>query len=223
MSYLKRYAAPRSWQLLRKENAYVMRPSPGAHPLEHSMPIGMLLKRLGYASTTKEARRVMLTTEVMVDGRRIRDHKFPVGLMDTITLLNADEHFRVWIDGKARIILHKIDGKQAKSKPCRVLGKRVIKGGKLQLNLSGGRNALMDKSDVAIGDTVVMELPSQKITDTLKLEKGAIILLTAGRHAGSVGKVEDIAEERVRFAIADRSEQTLTSYAFVIPAGMIKQ
>ena len=223
MSYLKRYAAPNSWQLLRKENAYVMRPSPGAHLMEQSMPIGLLLKRLGHASTTKEARLIMLKTEVLVDGRRIKDYKFPVGLMDVVSLLNANEHYRVLIDNKARIILNKVDVKATKTKPCRVLGKRMIVGGKLQLNLSGGRNLLTDKKDIKTGDTVVLDLPSQKISDTLKLEKGAKILLTAGKHAGVIGIVEDIADERIRFSVNDQTEQTLTEYAFVIPEGIISQ
>ncbi|MEK6822693.1 MAG: 30S ribosomal protein S4e [Nanoarchaeota archaeon] len=222
-SYLKRYAAPRSWTLLRKETKYVMKSSPGAHAMEHSMPIGMLLKSLGHASTTKEAGLIMRNSNVLIDGRRIKDHKFALGLMDTVTLKESGEHYRVVIDDKARIMLAKISGKDAASKACRVLGKTVIKGGKLQLNLSGGRCVITDKKDLSVGDTVMLSLPDQKITSTLKLEKDATILLTAGRHAGTIGTVEDITEERIRYATKDGSEQTLTDYAFVIPEGMITQ
>jgi len=221
MSYLKRYAAPRSWQILRKENAYVMRPSPGGHPAADSVPIGLLLKRLGHASTTKEVGLVMRNTKVMIDGRRIRDFHFPVGIMDTISLIDANEHYRVLIDTKARIVLEKIDANKAGSKPCRVLGKTVIKSGKLQLNVSDGRNIITDAKDIKVGDTVVISLPGQKITSALKLEKGARILLTAGRHAGTVGVVDEITSDRIRYTSGDESEQTLTDYAFVIPEGIM--
>lgn len=219
MSYLKRYAAPRSWTLLRKENVYVARPAPGAHPKEKSMPLLLVLKRLGHASTTKEARIILRRTLVLVDGRRITDHHFSVGLMDTISLVGADEHYRVLIDGKARIVLQKTAEKDVKSKPCRVLGKTLVKGGKMQLAVSGGRSILTDRKDIDTGDTVVIGLPKQAITGTIKLEKGATILLTAGRHAGTVGVVEDIEKDRIRYRAGDASEQTLTAYAFAIPEG----
>lgn len=221
MSYLKRYAAPRSWTLLRKENAYIVNPAPGAHPKERSVPLSLLLKQLGHASTTKEARLIMRKSLVLVDGRRITDHHFSVGLMDIVSLVGANEHYRVLIDDKARITLHKITEKETKSKPCRVLGKRVVKGGKLQLNVSGGRNILTDNKDIKTGDTVIIGLPKQTVTDTLTLEKGATILLTAGRHAGTVGTVEEINEKRIRYRVGDTSEQTLTDYAFVIPEGLM--
>ena len=57
--HLKSYAAPKSWTLLRKITKWILRPQPGKHPLERSLPVGILLKQLGIAQTTREAKKIV--------------------------------------------------------------------------------------------------------------------------------------------------------------------
>ncbi len=219
-TYLKRYAAPRSWTLLRKENTYVMKTRPGPHPAEQSVPLAMLLKQLGHASTTGEAKKILQRQTVIIDGRRIRDYRFPVGLMDVLSLPAAEETYRMTLDLKGRLALTKITKKET-VKPCRIVGKRVIPGGKTQLNLFDGRNVLVDKTDVKVGDTLVIELPAQKAGDALPLKPGATILLTAGKHVGKIGKVDNVGPAQITFTVGGASERTLKQYAFVVPEGLL--
>jgi small subunit ribosomal protein S4e len=219
-NYLKRYAAPRSWTLLRKEKAYIVKTRPGPHPLEQSMPLGLLLKQLGHAGTTPEAKKILQRQVVIVDGRRIRDHRFPVGLMDVISLPAAEESYRMTLDTKGRLMLNKVD-KKTTMKPCRVIGKRTITGGKTQLNLVDGRNVLTDKTDVRVGDTVVLELPKQRVMEALPLKAGSTILLTAGKHVGKTGTVDAVGPEQITFTVGVASERTLKRYAFVVPEGLL--
>lgn len=218
--YLKRYTAPRSWTILRKEYAYITKPSPGAHAIEDGMPLSVFLKILGQASTTGEAKRICDTTKVLVDGKRIRDHRFALGLMDVLSLADGSHH-RIVLDSKGRLVAKSVDAKHAASKPCSVLGKTVINGGKLQLNLSGGRVIITDKKDVKVGDTVILALPKQSITHVLPLKKGAKILLTGGKHIGTVGTVDSIQAELVHYDHHGKQEQTRKIYAFVVPEGVL--
>lgn len=219
-NYLKRYAAPRSWTLLRKETAYVMKTQPGPHGAEQSVPLGLLLKQLGHASTTLEVKKILQRQVVIIDGRRVKDYRFPVGLMDVLSLPAAEETYRMTLDLKGRLQLVKAAKKQT-IKPCRVIGKRAISGGKLQLNLFDGRNVLTDKSDVQVGDTLVLELPAQRVGDALALKAGATILLTAGKHVGKIGKVDSVGPEQITFTVSGASERTLKQYAFVVPEGLL--
>jgi small subunit ribosomal protein S4e len=219
-NYLKRYAAPRSWTLLRKETTYVMKTRPGPHGAQESVPLGMLLKQLGHATTTSEAKKILQRQTVIIDGRRVKDHRFPVGLMDVLSLPAVEESYRMTLDQKGRLVLVKAD-KKTTIKPCRVIGKRAISGGKLQLNLFDGRNVLTDKSDVRVGDTLVLELPAQRVGDALALKPGATILLIAGKHVGKIGKVDSVGPEQITFTASGASERTLKQYAFVMPEGLL--
>ncbi len=217
--YLKRYAAPRSWTLLRKQYAYITKPSAGPHAIEKSMPLSQFIKILGFAETGKETKKLLNTQLVLVDGRRVKNIKLPIGLMDVISVPAVSKHFRALMDKKGRIVLSKIEEKEATTKACRVLGKKKVRGGKINLSLSGGRSLLGDDS-AKVGDTIVLTLPGQKVISTLKLEPGANILLTAGRHAGEKGKVEDVSAGLVKYKTADGSARTKKEYAFVIPEEM---
>ena len=85
-----------------------------------------------------------------------------------------------------------------------------------KLNLSGNKNVLIDKDDYKVGDTVLLELPSQKISLHLKFEKGAMIFLTGGKHMGAKGVIESIEGNKVLYKDGKTTVETLKKYAFVI-------
>ena len=223
-AHMKRLSAPKSWAILRKAETFITRTHPGAHTHSLSVPLALLLKQAGFAKTTKEAKKILLRKQVLVDGRRVKDHRFSVGLMDIVSFPDIDQHFRLLIDTKGRIML-----KQAKDKTTKistVIGKTILKKGKTQVNLKDGRNILV-KDSYKVGDSVVITLPSQKITKHLKFEKGAHILLTGGKHIGHLGTIDTIAGKMITYKNKQGNVlQTLKEYAFVINKdieGLMKQ
>ena len=79
--------------------------------------------------------------------------------------------------------------KTANEKPCKVVGKTILKNKKMQLNLYDGKNIITDQK-VAVADTVLIDLKNKKITKVLALDKNATVLIIRGKHAGETGKVE---------------------------------
>ncbi|OYT47886.1 MAG: 30S ribosomal protein S4e, partial [Desulfurococcales archaeon ex4484_42] len=58
--HLKRLAAPDFWPILKKEYVWTVKPSPGPHPIERSIPLLIIVRDiLGYAETAREARRLI--------------------------------------------------------------------------------------------------------------------------------------------------------------------
>jgi len=217
-SHLKRFATPTTWKIKKKGITFIARPKPGAHPMRLSLPLSVLMKdMLKCAQTTREVKKLLKFKEVLVDGRRVHDHHFPVGLMDVVTLKLAKEHYRVVFDEKGSLTTIKIDEKESKLKLSRVKKKTTLKGGKMQINLSDSRNIIVDKGDYKLGDSLAIELPSQKIANHFKLEKGAAILLIAGKHIAEIGVVEKAGA----YVITYKNEKgdiktTSKKYAFVI-------
>jgi small subunit ribosomal protein S4e len=217
-SHLKRLAAPKTWNIERKTTKYIARPLPGAHPFEYSMPISLAIRELiRICRTAKEAKRIIKHKDVFVDKVKRSNHKYPVGFMDVVEFPQLEEQYRILIDEKGRLIAVKADKKEAGLKLSKIRSKTKISGGKTQINLSDGRNIIADKDTYSVGDTLVISLPDQKITDTLKFEKGALAILIGGKHAGAVAKLEEISGAKIIIKGAKNQRfETAREYAFVV-------
>jgi len=191
--HLKRLPAPRTWSIPRKTDFWVVRPSPGPHPISESVPLGSILRdMLKVCDTAREAYHILNNRGVLVDGRVITDAKFPVGLMDVLTLKETKAHYRMLVNTRGRMSLVAIEESEANWKLCRVEDKTTVRGGKTQINLHDGRNILLPKDAYKTGATLRIHVPDQKVVEHYELGKGAPVLVTAGRHVGEIAHVQEV-------------------------------
>ena len=216
-NHLKRLAAPKTWSIKRKGLKFVTKPVPGPHNSNTYMPINVLLKEiLGYANTAREVKKILNNSEVKIDGNVRKELRFPVGIFDTIEFTKLIEYFRVILNKKNKLDLIKIKKDEALLKPCKIIGKTMVRG-KLQLNLFDSSNIIVDNDPYRVGDTVLLSLPAKKIEQHLKLEKKSTIFLTGGKHIGEIGNVEDIIENKIIYKDQKGNIiETSKRHAFVI-------
>lgn len=214
--HLKRVSAPRTWNVLRKTTKYITKPLPGPHRLEESLPVVIVLKQLGHVKTNAEAKKLLRAHQVLVDGRRVSDNKAQVGILDTLALPASQEYYRFVFDAKGRLQFIPISKEEAGVKPCKVVDKRMLKGGKLQYNLSGGRNILADKNLASTGDTLLIEVPGQKVVEKITFEKGALVYLLGGKHIGKVGVLDKVENGEITLVADGQSVTTAKKHAIVI-------
>ena len=188
--------------------------------MEEGMPLGVFMREaFGLAKTRKEVRQILHHKNVLVDGKRRKEQNFLVGLFDVVEFSDINAYHRITINSKGKIDTIAIEKSEAGLKPCRIIGKSLVKG-KVQLNLSDGRNMLADKDSYKTGDTLIIEIPKQAIKKHLKLEKKSVVFLTGGKYLGHVGTVEGISGERLMFKTEDgQIAETKKDYAFVIGEG----
>lgn len=220
--HLKRYKAPKTWPIHPKEDTWTVKPSAGAHSIDDALPLTLVIRDiLGSADNSREAKRIINSGNVLVDGRVVKDYKFPVGFMDIIEIPKTGEIYRVLLDNKGRLQLKEIDN--GDSKLCQVVNKTTIKGGKTQLNLHDAKNIIVDETDLNVGDVVVISIPEQDIKESLPLEVGATVLVTGGKHTGEIGKVSEIIinqSSNPNTILIENNKKdeflTLKDYAFVV-------
>jgi small subunit ribosomal protein S4e len=221
---MKREKTPTFWPIHRKEHVWAVRPSPGPHPIEASIPLLVILRdMLGYAKTRKEAKRLIKGGKILVDGRPRRDERFPVGLMDVVEIPDTAEAFRMLPAKGRRFMLHPIKGEEREFKLCRIIDKTTLKGGRTQLNLHDGRNIHLQNGgdEYKVNDVLKLVIPSQEILDHIQFEPGILALVVGGRSMGAVGKLKEIGSEpgRWRTAALETREgevRTLLRYIFAI-------
>ena len=226
-NHLKRIAAPQTWRIARKKSTFITRPKPGAHSRAHSISLSILMRELTKVTkSSKEVKYVIHKKEVLVDGTKRHDPKLPVGIMDVVEFPQLAETFRVSLDEKGKLNAIPISDKEKNLKVCMIVNKQWIKlkglknkGTKLQIQLNDGRNILLDddKAGYKTGDSLLLEVPSQKIKECLKFEKGAIVFLLGGKHAGSLGLIEEIFDKNIIFQTQSNEKyETSKKYAFIV-------
>ena len=198
---LKALAAPKFWPILRKHYKWAVKPRPGPHPAERSLPLLLVVRNvLGYAETAREARKLISEGHFKVDGRVRKDYKYPVGFMDVIEVVDTGETFRFIPYPVKFFKLHPIPREEASIKPVRIENKTTVRGGHIQLNMHDGRNILVRVKDprnpvedvYKTMDTLVITVPGQEIRDHLKFGEGMLSIIMGGRNVGRVGRIVSV-------------------------------
>lgn len=217
-NHLKRIAAPKTWNIERKESRFIMRPLPGPHALKQGMPLSLLLREVvKVAKTTKEAKQIINIKDVFVDKRKRTEEKFPVGLMDIVEFPQLEAQYRVLLDRKGQLNAVPASEKESTLKLARVEDKIRSKGGRTTVRLSGGRTLTVDKDSYKVGDSLLITLPDQNVQEHFKLENGALVLLIGGKRAGKTAQVEEIGKNKIILKLSKTERfETLKKYAFVI-------
>jgi small subunit ribosomal protein S4e len=208
MAHITRFEAPWFLKVSKKEYKWVVRASPGPHSLQRSIPLAVLIRDyLNYAKTLKEAKRVISSGIVYVDGRPRKNYKYPVGLMDVIYLKGAEKYYRIVPDIHRVLMPVEISKDEATYKLVRIVNKTTVKSGKIQLNLEDGRNILLSAEEARnykTFETLKIEIPSQKVLDKYELTNGNYAVIIGGRNVGNHGNVDDVAWasfKRVKYTI----------------------
>ncbi len=200
--HLKRLAAPVVFNIPVKEKKFAPRPVPGPHPLEYSVPLLVIVRDwLKYASTAREAEKIIFQGKLLVDGRVVKEPRFPVGLMDVLSIPETGEIYRMLPVYRRGLRLIEIDRSESGFKIGLIVRKQHVKGGALQFTLHDGRNVLVKnptEKDRAIGtwDSFQISIPENKVLAHLPFDVGRYALIYRGSRAGLHGPIVDY--ERVR-------------------------
>lgn len=220
-NHLKRINAPKRWNVLRKSYKFITRPNPG-RDLSLSVSLNTVLKELlKKTKTTKESKYLIKEKGVLVNGKRYYDEKFPVGFLDVVGFPSLKEYYRLLVNEKNKLFMLKISEEEAKLKLSKVLDKKQLSKDVEQINCSDGRNFISKSTEpfsreVNTNDSLLYTLPDQKIKQVLKLEKGALVYLYKGKHAGQLVVIDDFKGNNIVFKINKGVFETKKAYAFVV-------
>ena len=221
MTHLKRINAPKSWPVERKVNKFITKPSPGTHKLEDSMPLGVILREiLKIGKKKRDIKLILNNKNVLVDNKVRKVFDFAVGIFDSLSIPELHKHYRILYNKKGKLDLVETTKEDTEHKTCKVIGKTIMKKGKIQLNLSDSQNLIIEKNNYKVRDSVVIK--DNKIIKHLKFEKDSLVYLTGGKHIGNKGKVVEIkkypgiSKDILVFKIDNEVHETLADYAYVI-------
>ena len=151
--------------------------------------------------------------------------------MDVLQIEGAEQIFRILPKPNRGLTPTPISSKEAGFKLCKIIGKRNIEGGKLQLNLHDGRTIIVSsqsprqktETEFAPGGAMQIGLPKQNMMGMVPFQTGALGLVIDGRNQGIFGKITTITlgtHARPKIVkIETATEAFDTPAEYVIPVG----
>ncbi|ORD95127.1 ribosomal prt S4 [Enterospora canceri] len=201
--HLKRLAAPTKWGLTKSIGKYAIRPLPGTHCKELSIPMHYILtKFLKLAHTSKEVHYIIENGLVVVNHKRILNHKSVVGLFDVISVLKSNEHYRLILGVNRKFKLQKVSSEEAKYRLSKVKSKGFdkIKLGEKEVEVpmtrtTCGYNFRLADPSIDLNNTVKIDIVGNKLIESYKFEKGSIVFIYSGSNTGRVGTIKSMEKQ----------------------------
>lgn len=185
----KRLSAPKHWMLSKIGGIWATKPSRGPHKFRECIPLNLILRnKLKLALNGREAKSIVNHKDgnIAIDGKIRKDHKFPVGFMDVITILKTKSYYRVLLDCKGRYGLHKISNNEGEYKLCKVKQRAMGPKGIPYIITHDGRTIRFPNPAIKAQDTVRINLRNGEITDFYKFEEGCQVMVKGGNNIGRV-------------------------------------
>ena len=205
--YLKRSNVPKKWPLPRKGSKYLVRPS---QDREGGLPLLIVLRDImELAQNRKEVKKLLNLGKIKVNNNEIDSVNYTIKLFDVLDL--DGKKFKLVLEDK-KFSIKEVKGKESGQKVAKVIGKKILKGGKKQVNLSDGRNYETDKK-TKVGDSVLVDLKKSEIKKVLALEKGQKVLFISGKNMGKKGEVKDVGD---KIMVKLDSEETETNKESIV-------
>lgn len=192
---IKRLALPRTRSELKKTSSWAIRPKPGPHPLDRSIPLGTLLRDgLRVSGNAKETRRILESGHVLVNGQPRKSRQFGVGLFDVVMLAEGKAYFRMILDSKGRLTAIPIEKPEAHFSVQKVVAKKTLKGKRFQLTTNAGFTFVEKTPKIRPGWSLKIDLEKMEIVDSFEMKKGNAAYIIGGTHTGTVAMIESVAE-----------------------------
>ncbi len=184
--HIIRLASSKYMKLERKVAPYVAKPLPGRHTGATSISIGTVLReKLKEVGTLREAEIILESGAVKVNGKVVKESKFPVGFGDSIELLPSKEHYKVTVAPGGAFALAKHD----KQHLFKVVRKYIAQGNKIMIQLHDG-TILPGTKEIRVNDSV--EIKAGKVERTIHLDSGQKCFVINGQHASETGTIKQI-------------------------------
>ena len=189
MAHMNRKSVGKFWSIPKKGTKYV---AVASYNKYDSIPLVVVMRDiLKIVRNKKELKGLLNEKQVLINHKEIRETNYPINLFDVINF--ANKNFKASLSEKKKMIFEEVSDKEAETKIFKIINKKLLRKGKIQLNLMQGKNIISDEK-AKTGDSVILNLKENKIVKILSMEKGKTGFALKGKHMGSIGEIVDIME-----------------------------
>ncbi len=151
--------------------------------VNNAVPVVLAIRdMLHLAQTAREVREMIKQRLLKINGRTVYHLNESIQLF---SILEADKPYVLTLLPTKRFSLQ--ETKMAKGRMGKIIGKRLVKDGKLQYSLHDG-TSIASKEKWSVGDTLYLDLKN-KVKSHVALQKGSSVFVISGKYTGLQGTV----------------------------------
>ena len=136
--HLKRQKIPKNWPIKRKGTKYLVRPNSN---LTKGIPILIILRdMLKVAQNRREVKRIIHSKQLLLNNKFVKDDKACAVLFDTLEIVPSKKFYKISLAKTGKFTTEEIKKEESNHKISKIVNKKILKGKKIQINLSDGRN-----------------------------------------------------------------------------------
>lgn len=214
-------------QLKRKEHVWTFNQLPGPHKKHLGATIGNLIRDvLHFADNVREIKYILNNKTILVNGKRVKNHRFPIGLFDIVEFKEIEKKYRIFLTHKNKFFIKELNSNDRLFRPCKVVLKKMVGKDKLQFGFDNGYTmieTLTKGKNINVGDSVEYDILKNKFDKVLKLVEGCKVYIGGGPHVSSFGVLKGIVKgditksNEVTFETNGKIVKTRRKYVFAIP------
>jgi small subunit ribosomal protein S4e len=212
--------ASRKLKIPRKTNFWSVTPTPATHKKQDSIPLLIVLRDyLKLGDKEREITRILNNNMVKVDGKIIKDRRFPLGFMDVLSIENIDNDYIIMYDSKGKLVARANPSENNGTKLFKVVKKTIVGKDKIQLGFHDGKTITTDRKDIHTSDVLLMKVPNLEIVDLLRLADGDKVFITGGSHVGELATIKSIEVKKSsvkNMVHLNEGFSTIKDYMFVV-------
>lgn len=187
--HLKRQKSPKRWPITRKGTTFVVRPK---SKLNNGIPMLIILRdMLKLGENRREIKKAINVRNILLNTKPIIDDRIAVSLFDTITIVPEKKSYRLELNETGKFVVHEIKEAESGKKVAKIVDKKILNGGKVQLNMNDGSNFISDLK-CNVNDSIVIDFKKKKAEKCLPMHEKAKVFVFDGKHTGKRGTIEKI-------------------------------
>ncbi len=192
--HLTRSETQRNLPIPRKGTKYVAR---ALGYVNQGIPVVLALRDiLKTARTTSEVKLMISNKSLKINGRLVRDHREPIKLFNIFEA--GEKVYELGILPTGRFSFSEVSKKE---RLCKIIGKKVLSGKKIQINTHDGSNFISNQK-ITIGDSVIIDGKGE-VKKIISLEKGKKAFVFSGKRIGKEGVIESLESNKIQIKFDD--------------------
>ncbi len=182
--HLTRAESTKKLPIPRKGTKYI------ARALSHktaAVPVVIAIRdMLKLARTAREVKSMIKQKLLKINGHEVKDYRESLCLFN---LFHADKTYMLTLTKNGRFKLE--ETAQKETRPCKVIGKKLLKKGRMQINCHDGTNLIIEKNTLNINDTINLKLTGE-MQNSITFEKGKHCIILKGKYQGVNGTIKEV-------------------------------
>jgi small subunit ribosomal protein S4e len=166
---------------------------------QSSVPVVLALRdMLKLAHSAKEVKEMIKDKLLKINSRIVTDYRESVQLFNLLSVANKTLTLSLNETGKFEFA----EAKDAKKRICKIIGKKIVSGNRIQINMHDGTNAI-GKKDMKVNDSVYLD-SENKVVKHVPIAEAKEAFVFTGKYSGKHCVINSVKDKKAKVSFKNK-------------------